>query len=419
MTIMDEPSVAQTVRRRLPAALVGNALMRIAGGASGVLVGLYLADLGNQGLGFDAALVGALGAVSFGGELLFSVPMGMLSDAIAPRILMTAGAVLGAAATQLFGMSAWVSVLFLSRAIEGMAAAAGVPPLLAHLTDVTEGDPPLRARTMSYFELSLLAGLALGGLLGAQLWQRFHGGAFAMVAIVYLVCAAMLWIGTAGARGHGRAGAMSGLRRALRDPALRRLAPVWLCVNSIVGLWLGPAFIFLLTRKPRTSQWIPGIYTDQPDQVGWMLLTYSLVFAAGVTVWSFVLPRVPVARALRIALTAMLAVCLGLFALNHAGAQPVEVRWAIGIVTALLIMVESGFTPAALSLLAGAVGPRAGRGSAMGIYSVLLSVGAVIGSAMAAWLGDWYEVDGLLYGTLAMALCGLALLGGVEKVSHV
>src|SRR5438309_8964950 len=57
-------------RRRLPIALLGNAFMRIAGGASGVLVGLYLADLANRGRQVDAALVGTLGAVSFGAELL-------------------------------------------------------------------------------------------------------------------------------------------------------------------------------------------------------------------------------------------------------------------------------------------------------------------------------------------------------------
>ncbi len=67
-----------STRRRLPIALLGNAFMRIAGGASGVLVGLYLADLANRGALVDAALVGALGAVSFGAELFAAVPMGML-----------------------------------------------------------------------------------------------------------------------------------------------------------------------------------------------------------------------------------------------------------------------------------------------------------------------------------------------------
>src|ERR1035441_6728180 len=124
---------------RLPIVLLGNAFMRIAGGASGVLVGLYLADLANRGRHVDAALVGTLGAVSFGAELLSALPMGMLSDAIAPRALMTGGALLGAVATQMFGMTGWVSIFFVSRTIEGFAASAGVPPLLAHITDVTDG----------------------------------------------------------------------------------------------------------------------------------------------------------------------------------------------------------------------------------------------------------------------------------------
>lgn len=403
-------------RHRLPIALLGNAFMRIAGGASGVLAGLYLADLANRGAQVDAALVGTLGAMSFGAELLFAVPAGMLSDAMAPRALMTAGALLGAIATQMFGMSGWVGVFFLSRAIEGLGAAAGAPPLLAHITDVTERDPALRARAMSYFELSLLAGLAVGGLAGAQLWQVFHANAFASVASVYLLSAVLLFFGAAGSRGHGGHDALAGFWRALRQPSLRRLAPVWLSVNAIVGLWLGPALTFLLTQKAQNGQFLSGIFADQPERVGWLLLGYSLVFGAGVSAWSVILPRMPILHALRINLVAMFAVCLGLFLLNHSGARSDGVRWAIGVGSALCVMVESGFTPAALSLLAGAIGARAGRGAAMGIYSVLLSMGAIGGSLTAAALGNRFAVDGLIYGTLAMAAIAMILLGRLRPV---
>jgi MFS family permease len=140
-------------RRCLPILLFGNALMRIAGGASGVLVGLFLAELAKQGAPVNTALVASLGAVSFAAEVVGALPMGLLSDALSPRVLMTGGAVAGAAATQLFGMSTLTGIFFLSRASEGLGAAAGVPPLLAHLTDATDRDPALRARVMSYFEL--------------------------------------------------------------------------------------------------------------------------------------------------------------------------------------------------------------------------------------------------------------------------
>jgi MFS family permease len=388
--------------------------MRIAGGASGVLVGLYLADIANRGTKLGAALVGTLGAVSFAAELLLAVPAGVLSDAIAPRALMAAGAILGALATWLFGMSRWVSLFFLSRALEGTAAAAGVPPLLAHITDITDGDAQLRARAMSFFELSLLAGLALGGLFAAQLWRALGTRAFVAVAFLYVLCAFVLYIGAAGS-GRGRGAALPGLVAALREPSLRRLAPIWICVNSIVGLWLGPTLTFLFTQRAQEGQFLNGVFADQPERLGWMLVGYSVIFGTGVSVWGFILPRLAVIRALRISLVAMFAVCAGLFLLNHSASASVPTRWAIGVSTALCIMVESGFTPAALTLLAGAVGGHAGRGAAMGIYSMLLSVGAIAGSLAAAALGGRFAVDGLIYGTLAMAAIAMILLPGLAR----
>jgi len=397
---------------RLIFALLGNALQRIAAGASAVLIGLYLAHLANHGSPISAALVGTLGAISFGAELVGAVPMGIASDAVAPHALMTAGSLLGAAATQLFGMSGLVAIFFLSRSLEGLGAAAVAPPLLAHLTDVTEHNAPLRAKVMSYFELSLLAGLALGGLLGGQLWHWLGSRAFAAVALVYVLSAGFLYFGAVGSHGHGSSQAIAGFFRALREPSLQRLAPAWLCVNTIVGLWLGPTLTFLLTRAPQTHQFLDGVFAEHPERVGWVLLGYSLIFGAGVTAWSFVLPRISVQRALRITLIAMLFVCGEFFLLDHT--ESGKARWIIGAVTALSIMVESGFTPAALALLAGAIGAQAGRGAAMGIYSVLLSVGAILGSLIAAATADRFAVDGLIYGTLVMAVTALAFVRRIE-----
>ena len=394
-------------RRRLPLIILGNACMRIAAGASGVLVGLYLADLAKRGFHVDVALVGTLGAISFLFELIGAVPMGLASDALAPRRLMTGGAFLGAIATQLFGMTSQVSVFFLSRAVEGLGASSVTPSLLAHLTDVTDQNHSLRTRVMSYFELSLLAGLAMGGLMGALFWKWFHTSAFGVVALLYVASAMLLFFGALGSRGHGHAQAISGFSRAIREPSVRRLAPAWLCVNSIVGLWLGPTLIFLFTRRPQTHQFLDGLFGDNPSRVGWLLMGYSLIFATGVTGWSLVLPRMTEQRALRIALVAMVVVCVGLFALNHTSGERVPLRWTIGVSTVFCVMIESGFTPAALSLLSGSIGAMPGRGAAMGIYSLLLSIGAIGGSLLAAALGEWFAVDGLIYGTFGMAILAL------------
>jgi MFS-type transporter involved in bile tolerance (Atg22 family) len=51
----------------------------------------------------------------------------------------------------------------------------------------------------------------------------------------------------------------------------------------------------------------------------------------------------------------------------------------------------------------------------MGVYSVVLSIGALLGSLLAGLLGERFAVDGLIHGTVAMAV--IALLA-VEWLKH-
>ncbi|MFN2527304.1 MAG: MFS transporter [Candidatus Baltobacteraceae bacterium] len=384
--------------------------MRTAGGTSGILIGLYLANLSNHGLHEGVALIGLLGAVGFAAELFASIPMGIASDATQPRLLMTSGALLGAFAVFLFPLTHSTPVFFVSRALEGLGAAAIVPALLAYLADMTQGDSAIRVRAMSYFELTLLAGIALGGLFASQLFRALGSAAFFAVAIIYLVCAALLFLNVSATKVRHIANPLADLAEVLRLPSVRSLAPVWLGVNAIVGLWLGPVLPFLLTKHATGTQYLAGIYAGAPSRVGWLLLAYAIVFGTGVVAWSVILPRVRLQRAMGICLAAMLPVCAGIYVLNHSVAEPAGVRWIIGGITALLIMVESGFTPAALAWLAASLPVQSGRGAAMGIYSVLLSVGAIVGSLLAALLGARYSIDGLLYGTVGVALLALVFL---------
>ena len=185
-------------------------------------------------------------------------------------------------------------------------------------------------------------------------------------------------------------------------------------MNAIVGLWLGPTWYFLLTHRSDGSQLLAGLLADDPSGLGRLLFAYACLFGMGVWMWSRILPRIDVRGGLRVSLVAMVAVSLGLWWLNHASNQPWPLRWTLTAVIAVLIMIESGFTPAALSLLAGALGPGVGRGAAMGLYSFLLSLGALLGSVLAGVTGRWWEVDGLIYATLGLALIALILVARLE-----
>jgi MFS family permease len=406
----DSLTATQTapVPRRIMVVLIANGLLRVANSAGGALVGFYLAHLAAQGKAVDAALVGMLGAVTSGAELTGALPLGMFTDRFSPRKLLVLGALLGAVATQLFGITGIVAIFFLSRAIEGLAAAASGPPLLAHLADITHRTPAVRGRVMGFFELSLLAGLALGGLVGGTLWDTVHTLAFSLLALVYLVVAILFyWGAQTPALAVEFTHPLAGLRRALTDPLLRRLAPAWLAMNAIVGLWL-THIGFQLSGPKVAGQFLVGRFSA--SQVGWILLGYACVFAVGVTAWGLAPAYVPRVRALRIALVAMFSVCLWLYLLNAAEAWTVQAQLTVLALAALSVMVESGFTPAALTYLADVAEQGEGRGAAMGIYTLLLGLGNVLGAGFGGILARGLAFNGLIVGTVGLAVVAMVAL---------
>lgn len=390
------------------AVLVGHTVLRLAvvASSSTALVGFYLADLALAGRPINAGVVGAINSVLDVAVLFGAVPFGALVDRTSPRTVLVLGSVIGAVATQLFGLTALVPVFFASRALEGLAFAAVNPGVLAQLTDATDAAPGDRGRVMSWFELTLFVGLALGSVSAGPLWERLGTRAFALMALVYLA-AGMLFFWGAGARhvSHRRRPARptAGLRAALADPSLRRLAPAWLAANAVVGLWV-THIVFQLSGPPAPGQYLVGRFS--PTEVSVIAFVYALVFGVGIALWGVVLGRMGRVRAMRYAYYGMFGVTAVFFAINRSAEWPYAARAAVVVVYAVLVMVQSGFTPAALAFLADIAGQSAGRGSAMGIYTVLLSLGNIIGAVLGGVLAARMAVDGLLVGTILLGIVG-------------
>jgi MFS family permease len=404
---------------RLLAVLVGNTLLRIASSAGGALLSFYLAFLATNGRPIDAAVVGGLGLIANSAELLFAIPLGIAADKLSPRLVMAAGALLGAFATQLYGMSELVAVFFVARALQDIAVAVGGPPLLAHLSAVTQQNRKAQGRVMGFYELSLLAGLALGGVVGGVLWDLVGTAGFSLLALLYLLIGVLFFWGARLGRGvpvrpqaFGRP--LAGLRHALRDPLLRRLAVPWLAMNGIVGMWL-THIVFQLSGPMVEGQYLVGRFTA--SEVGTILLGFALTFGGGVLAWSYALAYVGRMRALRVGMLAMLVTCAWLYLLNSSEGWPGWARWALVALAAISIAVESGFTPAALAILADIAGRSEGRGAAMGIYTLLLGVGSGGGALLGGALARPLAFNGLLLGTvllLAVAFVSLKFLPASE-----
>jgi len=262
---------------------------------------------------------------------------------------------------------------------------------------------------MGYYELSLLAGLALGSLVGGTLWDAIGTQAFSVLAVVYLLCAGLFWWATSIPRGPviPAVHPLSGLRRALRDPQLRRLAPAWIAVNAIVGLWL-THIGFQLTGPTVQGQYLVGRFSA--GETGLILLGYTLSLCAGVIAWGFALDHMPRLRVLRITLGGVLMVCLWLFLLNAATPWTTEIRILLTLLSGISLMIGSGFTPAALTYLADVTGESAGRGAALGIYTSLFGLGNALGAGLGGALAQTLAFNGLIVGTALLTVAAFGTL---------
>jgi MFS family permease len=398
---------------RLTVVLLANWLLRIASSGGGALAGFYLAALARAGQPIDPALVGALSVVSNIAELLGAVPLGMLADRYGPRRILIISTLVGAAATQLFGISGVIAIFFVSRSLESVASVAGGPALLTHLTDATQNDAALRGRVMGLYELSLLGGVALGSFVGGAAWVRFETLGFALLATAYALAALLFAWGTRGVRpavppsDHP----LSGLRHALTDPLLRRLAPAWLAVNAIIGLWL--THIGFQLSGPRVAgQALVG--SLRPDAVGTILLGYAVALGVGIVAWSYALAVVGRLRALRWSLAALLVFCAALYTLNLPLGWSDDATRGLAILAALAIALGSGFTPAALAYLSDVIAGGEGRGAALGIYTALFSIGGALGAGLGGVLAQWFALNGLIAGTAGLIVIAFLSLRIVE-----
>lgn len=404
----------RNIKQRIAVVLIANTLLRIATSSGGALIALYLARGANPDISpvEAAGIIGILGVILNVAELVGAVPVGVATDRFSARSVLIAGAVLGGLAMLMYGMSQAVAIFFVARALQGIVAVVGGPPLLALITEATVALPQARNRVVGFYELSLLSGVALGGLVGSLLWERFGVMGFSILSLLYLMTGVLFWWGAQlpGKPRHEQP--LDALKHAIANPTLLKLSPAWLALNAIIGLWL-THIIFQLSRTPIVGQVLVGRFTS--FEVGLILLVFSILFAGGILGWTFLLGRVTRVQAMRSSLLGLLGTCGVLYALNVYAWPPV-LEWAIVAVLAVTIIVGSGFTPAALAYLA-SLADEGGRGSTMGVYTLLLGLGNAIGAAIGGWLGSDMALNGLLVGTLL--LIGVALVSVTQLPEHV
>jgi MFS family permease len=398
------------------ACIAGNLLLRLGNSATGVLMGLVLASVARERGGVPATAVGLLAASFYVAELLGAPIFGSLSDLRGRRVFMLAGPVCGAIAVQLIG---WPSLLMalplllfpmaIGRVIEGLSTATTAPTTLSFLSAETAESPPLRGRVMSWYEMATVVGIGLGFVAAGLLWDHQRHGAFLAVTLVYAAAFfAFSLVTDAGGRPATLSRHPGAFADVLRQPRVLRFVPAWICVNTIVGLWFTHS-AFQLTGAHREGQFLSGEFTG--SSLGASFALFSGAFVLGVFLWGLLIGRRQKTSLMLVTTAGIYVICVALFAINHLGEEDSYLITVLTIVFLLGVVVASGFTPAALAYLADISEEMAEhRGAVMGLYSVMLGLGQLLGGALGGPFAQAGGVDGLILLTAILGSASLLIL---------
>jgi MFS family permease len=429
------------INNPLKVVIASSFVLRLAGASTAIMLAAYLRQVVNA----QTDLIGILSALFYVTELTLAPVFGALSDLRGRRFILILGPAVGVIALPIYPISALASIsimgvfiLAAARLLEGISTAAKVPSALGYLADATSGDSPrrtaLRGRVMGFYEISFLVGLVGGTVMGGALWDTFKSTGFFLISFFYLVAALMLFFFVpeslpAEARKNNELSKMTAADAAhpvramlrsrlrsysvlLKEPALRSFVPAWLAINAVVGLMGNLVQPIMIKPREGTPSQFPDQLLDgkfTTSEVGFVFAGFGLIFMLGIFVWSLLYGRIRKTTVMLAAIGGLFLTCVALFGVNNQWLPAPAGPWALVPLLVVGIFLVSGFTPVALAYLAEISGARVEhRGAVMGLYSVFLGLGQLIGSGgggfFIKWLGQGF--NGLVIGTVLLGIIG-------------
>ncbi len=416
-------------------------VLRFATGLTGAMLIFLLADYAAYGGGeVGPFIIGVFTALFFAAELVLSPPFGLLADRKGYHRVMQIGPVFGFVAVLLTAMTAEIHLpgatmvaipilvgslplLGLTRLLEGASTAASVPSVLGFIALATSGNEALRGKAAARFEAATIAGLALGLAAAGPVWTVFGPGGFFLNALVYAFALGLYrWVVP-----DLQAGApprpfepmdWRRYRRLLSRSRVWILAPTWIALNAGLGLYTSQT-LFQLVRQPDER------YADQalvggfdPLLVTAAFLAGGAVFFVGLVYWGGRFASLRRTTIIFYGIVGGAIFVVSALLLNHSADVPILLRLPTVVGLGVGLFLIAGATPAALGLLADiSESFPSDRGAIMGLYSVFLALGQIIGALIGAAAAELWAFDGILMATLllqAVALMPLARLRRFE-----
>jgi len=412
--------ISRSLLRSLVAVLVGSLILRLAAQTMGQMLQSYFDEIHHHHHLLPYSARGFIIATFFIAELIGSIVLGAMSDRYGRKRFIMLGPLFGAVAVQITSMTVAIPLLILTRLLEGLSTASAIPATLGYISDVTKGHPNLRARVMGLFEITLVGGIAMGAVAGGYLWKYFGkpvtagslhliSPAFCLNGLIYLLSLAVfVWglrpmrrsIDESQAPLHVAPSAsahptLSHYRQIMKSPAIWSFVPAWLAIFSIIGMWGNHAVGLLTGSDHYRNQVLMGAFGTATFGNGFAIL--AAVFAAGVLGWSLLMGRYRKTSVMLIATGGLALTLIAVSGINHLSAFSGPIYYPLLALLGVGVLLLSGFTPAALTYLADVTeGFTQDRGSIMGLYSVFLGVGQLVGITTGGFFADWNGVNGLI-----------------------
>ena len=403
--------------RPLLAVIFGTFTLRLATGITGsMLIYYYAVFPAYGGQPVTAVEVGIMGALFYASELVASPLFGILSDRIGHRRVMLIGPAFGGIAVVITAFTVSLPVIGFTRLLEGASTAASVPSILGFIAFATAADELLRGRAVARFEAATLAGphgrvrRRRRPVRGARA-DRVHRQRARLPPLVpiYKYGVPPHAEPEPAARAHDPEEGVRRYLRILKGSHVWLLAPTWIAINATLGLFTSQT-LFQLVREPDpqfADQALMGGF--EPWQMSIALAIGGLLFFVGLFYWGGKFKDMRRTSIILYGIIGGAVMLVAAFGINHFGATNPALLLGLLAIAAGGLFVLAGATPAAIGLLADMTEAYPDdRGAIMGLYSVFLGLGQIIGSILGGIAAEQAGLDGIF--VVSFVMLGIALL---------
>jgi MFS family permease len=342
---------------------------------------------------FSNLAVGVIAAAYPVAETISGPLIGVLIDRLGRRRWVHSGLALSTVALFSFTLNTNIGYLVIVHAIQGIAAAMIIVSTLTMVTDAST--PRNRGREMGIYDFANLGGYMVG-ILAAGILTRIGTRATPFYFAATLAAVGAIFAYTKVQETRGRAGRttvspIQTLKLLLSHRRAATMFPIWLAITTFVGM--------ALTFGPRVG--------PSPFLTSLLFGAAVLILAVTQPLFGFLSDKYGRDKLMMFGLLCI----IGLFytAINM-------VRGRLSFLTGAPFVAIFGvgsfaFPPAALASL-GDLAPARSRGTTMGAYSVVISLGTIIGPLLGGYLLDRYGMASLFYAGLVILIgaLGLAIL---------